>query len=111
MQQLVASMEVTEDEAVLATLNFRLHFIINRAGSSGYLARVLRGLAEVMSGAYFSLAESTSMRCTDEEHRAIVDAFVERDGPRARIAAVDHFSASGQRAVDALYAKGFWTTD
>lgn len=104
-------MEQTRDPHELDELNIAFHRHINRAGGSRRLKAVLRMLASNMPTHFFEFHDDAWTARAVKEHWLIFNALESRDGPAAAAAFADHFRSSGDQAVIALNAAGFWPSD
>lgn len=89
-------------------LNYEFHRQIHVAGTSRRLRVVLRLLAGSMPRRYFSMNPHW-VEVVDEEHRAILAALREHDGPLVVELVEDHFRKVGAEAVRVLRSNGFWS--
>jgi DNA-binding GntR family transcriptional regulator len=110
LQSLLTQMEqwdTRESAAGQEELNDRFHRIINRVGGSRRLNSVLRTLAY---GIPHHLYHHTRGWTVDaqEEHREILAALRDHDGPRAAKAAAAHLDSGAADAVRRLRESGFW---
>jgi len=101
-------MEQTTDPRELDQLNYEFHRMINSSGGSRRLKAVLRLLANNMPSHFFEFQDEAWRARAIAEHWGIYKALEAGDGLRAGAAFADHFRSSGDQAVNALAASGFW---
>lgn len=83
----------------IAELNTKFHETIYNATQSRYLEHVLRDFQYFMKTTrYKSLRSPGRMESTLEEHREILEAFIERDPDRAANAILKHVNNSRENA-------------
>lgn len=110
LSEISAQMRASSDPTVHDNLNFQFHQVINRAGGSRRLIKVLRILANNMPSHFFeSNTEWEFRERTFAEHDQIVELIREGDGTGAAQALAQHFLHTGQQAVHTLASVGFWT--
>lgn len=88
-------------------LNMRFHRIINRAGGSRRLKRIIRSLAVSIPEDLYHRTRGWSP-AAQAEHRLILTALKARDGAAAAAASASHAEAGGRNLVESLQKSGFW---
>jgi DNA-binding GntR family transcriptional regulator len=98
------------DTGALESAYFEFHRLINRAGAGQRLRSQLRLLAKTIPGELFA-AQSAWQAPAQDDHRNLLEAVDQRDGALAAEVMRAHLRRSGDFAVRALEAAGFWTDE
>jgi DNA-binding GntR family transcriptional regulator len=98
------------DTGALESAYFEFHRLINRAGAGQRLRSQLRLLAKTIPGELFA-AQSSWQGPAQDDHRGLLEALEHRDGALAAEVMRAHLRRSGDFAVGALEAAGFWADD
>lgn len=95
------------DTSTLENAYFEFHRLINRAGAGQRLRSQLRLLAKTIPGELFAAQFAWQVPAQDD-HRNLLEALEQRDGALAAEVMRAHLRRSGDFAVRALEAAGFW---
>jgi DNA-binding GntR family transcriptional regulator len=107
LDELLGRMDAVEDAEELEQLNYRFHQIINRAGGSRRLTRVISTIAKGMPTHFYEFTQDWGNRAR-LEHKAILQALRARDAVKAEAAVEAHLRSGGHQAVKMLESSGFW---
>jgi DNA-binding GntR family transcriptional regulator len=98
----------------MASANNNFHGAVHRAAQNPRLSQLIGELQTVFPKDYVARAirsqEEASLRYVDE-HLAIQQALLDRDGARARRLMVSHIESGCMRLLAYLDDRGFWSHD
>jgi DNA-binding GntR family transcriptional regulator len=112
LQSLIVEMHPSSgnSQAVLENLNWDFHWIINSATSSRRLRSILRLLSKAVPADFFEMVDGWDA-VAHNHHVRIATAIGDRDPDAAEEAMREHLVRGGERAVDLLQARGFWSVE
>jgi DNA-binding GntR family transcriptional regulator len=99
-----------KDPEVLRDLDWQFHSIINRAGGSNRLLRILRQLGRALPQSLYAVPPAASERAI-VEHRAIISALREKDAKSAADQVVAHTNREGVFLAKLLEDEGVLTAE
>ena len=103
----IAAMQNPSPTADVGQLNYEFHRLVNRAGASGRLLALVRGLSGGTFGEFFS-RDHPWTKISASQHAEIQDAIEVRDSDGAREAMEKHIIDGGAHAVELLESRGLW---
>jgi DNA-binding GntR family transcriptional regulator len=96
-----------DDTNGLGTMNWRFHRTINHAAAAPKLLIFLRSSLRFIPRSFYFHLPSWGL-ASEADHRAIVEAFRNRDPEGAKAAAEKHVQDAGEVLIQTFSTKGYW---
>jgi DNA-binding GntR family transcriptional regulator len=100
LYELMEFYTIKKDVLKISELNSQFHEIIYKATKSRYLEQILKDFQYyIKTTRNKSLKTPGRLDSALDEHKAILDAFLERDAEKAKIVLTQHINTSKQNAI------------
>ena len=108
LEGLLVKIDRGPDAADIDSAHMEFHRRINRAGASRRMRRLIGQLLDSLPVRTFDFTHLW-LEGTQREHWAMLGLLRDRDAAGLAHATREHFIAGGERVVEALHERGYWT--
>jgi DNA-binding GntR family transcriptional regulator len=108
LERLLDRIDEATDNHELDNAHMEFHRRINRAGGTRRTRRIIGQLLDSLPVRAFDFTGQW-LTDTQAEHRKILSLLRDGDAKAAAATIEQHFITGGERVIDALYERGYWT--